>query len=77
MVMDGNQTYYGDRSAMYTNTKPWCCAPETHIMLHINYTSMKIVLNVQIKLSNKAKVLFLIKVFYVAIMSLIIHCVLV
>ena len=39
--MDVNQTYCGDRFTVYTNIESLCCAPETNIMLYVNYTSIK------------------------------------
>ena len=37
MMTDVNQTYYGDRFAVCTNTESLCCTPETNIILcHLN-----------------------------------------
>ena len=40
MVMDVNQTYYGNNFAIYTNIAKLCCVPETNIMVYVNYTSI-------------------------------------
>ena len=31
----------GDKFAIYTNSESLCCTPETNIMLHVHYISMK------------------------------------
>ena len=39
--MDVNQTYYPEHFLLYTNIQSLCYMPETKIMLHINYISVK------------------------------------
>ena len=39
-------TYCGDHFTVYTNIEPLCCTPETNVILCINYTSIKKILNV-------------------------------
>ena len=41
MEMNVNYTYCGDHSTINTNIESLCCTPETNIMLHVNYTSIK------------------------------------
>lgn len=41
MVMDVNETYCGDQSAIYTNMESLCCMLEANIILYINYTKIK------------------------------------
>lgn len=40
MVMGVNMTYCGDYFTIFTNTESLCCAPDTNIMLHVNYISV-------------------------------------
>lgn len=44
MVTDVNQTYC-DHFLIYTNIKFLHCTFETHIMLYVNYTSIKKIAN--------------------------------
>ena len=39
--MNVNQICCDDHFSKYTNTKSSCCIPETNIMLHVNYISIK------------------------------------
>ena len=41
VLMDIYQTYCGDHCAIHTNIKSLCGIPETIIILHINYISIK------------------------------------
>ena len=51
MVTDVNQSYSGDDFAIYTNIdESLCCIPETHIILYVNYTSIKTILSQHDKL---------------------------
>ena len=54
MMTDVNQTYNGDYSKVYTNLKSLYCAPETNIMLYVNYTSIKINTNQNPVISNES-----------------------
>ena len=38
VVMDVNETYYGDHFAIYTYIESLCGAPETNIMIYVNCT---------------------------------------
>lgn len=40
MVMDVNQTYYGDHFVICTNIESLSCTPETNVMVYVNYTSV-------------------------------------
>lgn len=41
MVMDVNYAYRGDHFTINTNIKSLCYTPEIHIMLHVDYISIK------------------------------------
>lgn len=66
----------GDHLATYTNTESLCCTPEINIMLHVNYSIIKICIKKesQLKLSNKVEALFLNRFFYVT--AVLVSCVL-
>ena len=40
MVTDGNYTYPGEQWVMYRIVESICCAPETNIILYVDYTSL-------------------------------------
>lgn len=41
-----NQTYCGDHFTVYANTKSLCYTSITNVVLHVNYTSIKIKHNI-------------------------------
>ena len=41
MMTDVNQIHCGDHFVNYANIESSYCAPETNIMLYVNYTSIK------------------------------------
>lgn len=41
MMVNVNYTYFGDHFAMYTNIESLYHAPETNIVLYVNYTINK------------------------------------
>ena len=41
VVTDVNQTHYGGHFAIHANTESSLCAPDTDIMLYVQYTSVK------------------------------------
>ena len=41
MVTDGNYTYYGEHFIMYVNVESLYYTPETNVILHNNYSSIK------------------------------------
>ena len=37
-MTDGYEIYYGDHTVRYTDVESLCCAPETAVILYVNYT---------------------------------------